>query len=128
MIDEEFDWNKHMKVFTQEVGVKVKKNVTRQDVLLSLLNDDEIAFKIKDGGHFILQLNKNWAKKDVLDTLIINPIKERAKKLEDADVENSEHSPVGSGNSKSQDEEVRYNKSEPSGDLNREKGEEDGSS
>ena len=84
MKDEEFDWNKHMKVFTEEVSVKVQKNVTREDVILSLVKDDEIVFKIKDQGHFILGLNKNWAKKEVLDVLIIDPIKKRAKELRDA--------------------------------------------
>lgn len=82
MIEETFDWNKHMKVFIHEVGVKVKKNVTRQDVLLSLLNEDEIAFKIKGGGHAILQINKNY-KKNIIKLLIEEPIQKRVKEMKE---------------------------------------------
>lgn len=55
-MDEEFDWNKHMKVFTHEVAVKVKKNVTKDDVLLSLLEDGDFIFK-NDNGHTKMNLS-----------------------------------------------------------------------
>ena len=44
-MEEPFDWNKHMKVFTHEVMVKVKKNVTRNDVIASLINEGDFIFK-----------------------------------------------------------------------------------
>lgn len=77
----EFDWNKHMKVFTHEVAVQVRKNVTRQDVLLSLLQDDEIAFKLGDGSTAIFKISEKFDRKELLRLILTEPIMERAKKI-----------------------------------------------
>jgi len=81
-MSEEFDWNKHMKVFTQEVAVKVRSNVTRHDVLMSLLQDDEIAFKLGTGHRAILKVSAKFSRKDLMKIIINDPIMERAKEMQ----------------------------------------------
>ena len=81
MNEEEFDWNKHMRVFTHEVAVQVRKNVTRQDVLLSLLKDDEIAFKLGDGSMGMFKVNEKFDRKELIKLLLTEPIMERAKQI-----------------------------------------------
>ena len=85
---ERMDWNKFVKVFTLDVDVSVKKEVTRADVILSLLNDNEIAFKGKTGGTFVIKTNDDWSI-DVINTLVIKPIlKDIGKEKEFVDKDN----------------------------------------
>ena len=44
------EWNKFSRVFNLDVEVKVKKNVTRSDILQTLVNEGEFIFKGKNGA------------------------------------------------------------------------------
>ena len=44
MEEESTDWFKFIRVFNLNVDVKVRKEVTRHDILLSLLDENEIVF------------------------------------------------------------------------------------
>ena len=74
------DWNKYVKVFNLDVGVQVKKEVTKADVILSLLDEGEIAFKGKKGGMFVLKINDKWDMK-LIKTLIEKPLEEELESL-----------------------------------------------
>jgi hypothetical protein len=75
------NWDKFCQVFDLDVKVSVPKKVTRQDIILTLLSDGEIAFKSKKGS-FILQINKHWDYK-TLKTLVWNGIREFKEDLKD---------------------------------------------
>ncbi len=68
------DWNKFVKVFNLDVNVTVKKNVSKNDVILALLDEGEIAFNGGEKGTFVLKINENWTF-DILKTLIWDSIR-----------------------------------------------------
>ncbi len=69
------DWNKFVKVFNLDVDVQVKKEVSKADVILSLLDEGEIAFNGGRKGKFVLKINESWNFK-MLKTLIWDSIRE----------------------------------------------------
>lgn len=73
------DWDKFVKVFNLDVDVQVRKEVSKADVILSLLRENEIAFKGAKGNTFVIQINKDWDLKTIKQ-LILNPIQEELKK------------------------------------------------
>lgn len=73
------DWNKFVKVFSLDVDVTVKKEVTKADVILSLLDEGEIAFRGKKGNMFVMKVTDKWDL-DLLEKVILNPIKEEFQK------------------------------------------------
>ena len=75
------DWNKFVKVFNLDVDVTVKKEVTRADVILSLLNDDEIAFKSKNGT-FLIKIDERYTL-DMIRQLILNPVENHLEYLKE---------------------------------------------
>ena len=79
------DWNKFVKVFSLDVDVQVKKEVSKADVILSLLDEGEIAFNGGKKGTFVLKINDNWTF-DMLKTLIWNSIREYKTEKEKKDV------------------------------------------
>jgi len=52
------EWNKFCNVFNLDVEVKVKKQVTRSDILMTLVNEGEFVFKGDDGSWTQMDLNK----------------------------------------------------------------------
>ena len=51
------DWNKFIKVFNIDIGgIEIRKEVSRCDVIMALLNEGEIAFKSKK-GHLLTKLD-----------------------------------------------------------------------
>ncbi len=79
------DWNKFVKVFSLDVDVQVKKEVSKADVILSLLDEGEIAFNGGKKGKFVLKINDNWTF-DMLKTLIWDSIREYKTDKEKKDV------------------------------------------
>jgi hypothetical protein len=67
------DWNKFVKVFSLDVDVQVNKEVSKTDVILSLLDEGEIAFNGGKNGTFVLKINDAWTF-DMLKTLIWDSI------------------------------------------------------
>ena len=68
------DWNKFVKVFDLDVNVSVKKEVSKSDVIMALLDEGEIAFNGGSEGKFVLKINKNWDFK-ILKTLIWDSVR-----------------------------------------------------
>lgn len=68
------DWNKFVRVFELDVDVKVKKEVSKADVILALLDEGEIAFNGGNQGKFVMKINKDWTF-DMLKTLIWDSIR-----------------------------------------------------
>ncbi len=57
------DWNKFVKVFNIDIGgIEIKKEVSRCDVIMALLNEGEIAFKSKK-GHLLSKLDNQEIRK-----------------------------------------------------------------
>ena len=52
------EWNKFCNVFNLDVEAKVKKQVTRSDILMTLVNEGEFVFKGDDGSWTQMDLNK----------------------------------------------------------------------
>ena len=75
------DWNKYVKVFNLDVDVTVRKEVTKADVLLALLDKNEIAFK-GEKGCFVMKINDEWDL-ELIEKIIIKPILDSAKELKD---------------------------------------------
>jgi len=69
------DWNKFVKVFSLDVDVQVKKEVSKADVILSLLDEGEIAFNGGKKGNFVLKINGAWTF-EILKTLVWDSIRE----------------------------------------------------
>lgn len=83
---EKEDWNKFVKVFKLDVGVTVKKEVCKADVILALLDDGEIAFNF--GNHKgVLKINKAW-NLELINNLIWKPIEEYKDKLNKSEEKN----------------------------------------
>ncbi len=72
------DWNKFVKVFNLDVGVSVKKEVSKADVILALLDEGEIAFNGGKQGRFVMKINDGWTF-DMLKTLIWDSIRKFKK-------------------------------------------------
>jgi len=79
------DWNKFVKVFNLDVDVQVKKEVSKADVILSLLDEGEIAFNGGKKGTFVLKINDAWTF-DMLKTLVWDSIREFKNNKEKKDV------------------------------------------
>ena len=79
------DWNKFVKVFSLDVDVQVKKEVSKADVILSLLDEGEIAFNGGKKGTFVLKINDDWTF-DMLKTLVWDSIREYKNDKEKKDV------------------------------------------
>lgn len=73
------EWNKYVKVFNLDVDVTVKKEVTKQDVILSLLDEGEVAFKGFRGEQFIMKINNKF-NLELLEQIIWTPVKEYLEK------------------------------------------------
>ncbi len=78
------DWNKFVKVFNLDVNVTVKKQVSKSDVILALLDEGEIAFNGGSKGKFVMKINKNWDFK-ILKTLIWDSVREFKNNLKQSD-------------------------------------------
>ena len=75
---EKEDWNKFVKVFKLDVDVTVKKEVSKADVILALLDEGEIAFNGGSKGTFVMKINERWNFK-ILKTLVWDSIREYMK-------------------------------------------------
>jgi len=73
------EWNKFVKVFNLNVDVTVRKEVTKSDVLLALLDEGEIAFKGFRGHQFVMKIHDKFDLK-LLENIIWKPIKDDLKK------------------------------------------------
>ncbi len=71
------EWNKFVKVFTLDVDVSVKKEVSKADVILSLLDENEIAFNGKN-GKFVIKISDKMDAESV-DKLILSSIRDAFK-------------------------------------------------
>lgn len=58
------EWNKFCSVFNLDVEVKVRKEVTRSDILQTLLNEGEFVFKSGKNGWTQISLEKLKGKLD----------------------------------------------------------------
>lgn len=76
------NWNKFVKVFNLDVDVTVKKEVSKADVILSLLDDGEIAFRGFGGNQFIMKINDKFDLK-LLEQIIWKPVEEHLNKLKE---------------------------------------------
>ncbi len=78
------EWNKFCKVFNLDVEVKVKKEVTRSDILQTLLNEGEFVFKDTRGWTQISleHLKGKATKKEIklMENLLWEPIINYIKK------------------------------------------------
>ena len=88
------DWNKFVKVFSLDVDVQVKKEVSKADVILSLLDEGEIAFNGGNKGTFVLKKNDAWTF-DMLKTLFWDSIREFNLDKEKKDVKKISYNPNG---------------------------------
>ena len=75
------EWNKFCQVFNLDVEVKVPKKVTRNDILLTLLNEGEFIFKHSDNTHTCMNLRnlKGKATKEQIKAfrdILWNPIED----------------------------------------------------
>ena len=68
-------WNKFVKVFNLDVDVTVQKEVTKADVILSLLDEGEIAFKGKRGHCFVMKTNDEWDI-ELIKKVVLKPIED----------------------------------------------------
>jgi hypothetical protein len=76
------DWNKFVKVFNLDVGVTVKKVVSKSDVILALLDEGEIAFRGFNGDCFVMKINDKFDL-NLVEALIWEPIKKHLAKLKE---------------------------------------------
>ena len=69
------DWNKYNKVYTIDIGgIEIRKEVTRIDLITTLMNEGELAFKSKT-GNFVCDI-----KNEELRKLLIKNIEEESEK------------------------------------------------
>ena len=76
------NWNKFVKVFNLDVDVTIKKEVSKSDVILALLDEGEIAFRGFNGNCFVIKINEKFDLK-LLEALIWKPVKEYLIKLKE---------------------------------------------
>lgn len=81
-------WNKFVKVFNLDVDVTVKKEVSKADVILALLDEGEIAFRGFNGNCFVMKINEKFNLK-LLEALIWKPVEEHLTKLKGKEARNS---------------------------------------
>ncbi len=97
-------WNEFCKVFNLDVTVSVKKQVTRNDIIQTLMNEGEFFFKGAGGRYTQIGLSHKeslMSLKDikVLESIIWNPIKKYLLKKEEVKVPKNKQS--GKKNAKS---------------------------
>ena len=72
------DWNKFVKVFNLDVNVTVKKEITKSDVILSLLDEGQLAFRGYKGNQMVFTINDKMDLK-LLEEFLFKPMKEYLK-------------------------------------------------
>jgi len=62
------DWNKFVKVYNIDIGgIEVRKEVSRADIIQTLLNEDEVAYKGSDGTFMLNPVVNDDESKDTVD-------------------------------------------------------------
>lgn len=58
MTEEDMDWDKYVKVFNLPINnIKVRKEVSKADVLMSLMSEGDIAFKFRN-NQMVMKIDK----------------------------------------------------------------------
>lgn len=73
------NFHKYDAVFNLNVEVPISKKVSRNDLIMELLNEDELAFKFKDGSTACFKLDNHAI--ELIDILLVKPLKEKMEKL-----------------------------------------------
>ena len=77
-MDENMDWDKYVKVFNLSINdIKVKKEVSKADVLMSLMSEGDIAIKLKR-NQIVMKIDK-IDDINLLKAIIWRPIEEYIK-------------------------------------------------
>lgn len=82
MTEEDMDWDKYVKVFNLPINnIKVRKEVSKADVLMSLMSEGDIAFKFRN-NQMVMKIDKIDDIK-LLEDIIWKSIKEYVKLLKE---------------------------------------------
>ena len=76
------DWDNYVKVFNLSINdIEVKKEVSKADVIMSLMSEGDIAYKFK-GNQMVMKIDK-IKDLELLKQIIWKPIEEYIKQIKE---------------------------------------------